>query len=62
MVYYQKIPITRREKSMSVSQKAEKFSEKCVYCEGRGYFQLILGGSETCDNCGGNGITSNVKR
>nr|WP_269799462.1 YuiA family protein [Bacillus sp. FJAT-44742] len=47
---------------MSVSQKAEKFSEKCVYCEGRGYFQLILGGSETCDNCGGNGITSNVKR
>lgn len=27
----------------------------CPYCTGKGYFQLPLGGSETCDNCHGSG-------
>jgi DnaJ-class molecular chaperone len=29
--------------------------EKCQYCQGEGYFQLLLGGSETCDHCAGSG-------
>ncbi|MGC4377818.1 YuiA family protein [Fictibacillus sp. Mic-4] len=29
--------------------------EKCPYCGGKGYFQLLLGGSETCAECGGSG-------
>lgn len=29
--------------------------KKCPYCDGKGYFQLLLGGSETCENCGGSG-------
>ncbi|MCA1064945.1 YuiA family protein [Rossellomorea sp. AcN35-11] len=27
----------------------------CLYCSGKGYFQLVLGGSETCPCCGGSG-------
>ena len=27
----------------------------CEYCSGYGYFQLLLGGSETCKCCGGTG-------
>jgi hypothetical protein len=34
-------------------QIAEK--KECVYCSGKGYFQLLLGGSETCTCCGGSG-------
>ncbi|WML47084.1 YuiA family protein [Neobacillus sp. PS3-34] len=30
-------------------------SKKCDYCSGNGYFQLLLGGSETCTCCGGSG-------
>ncbi|MDQ0270859.1 YuiA family protein [Cytobacillus purgationiresistens] len=30
-------------------------SKECIYCSGKGYFQLILGGSETCACCGGSG-------
>ncbi|WP_335870335.1 YuiA family protein [Bacillus sp. 2205SS5-2] len=30
-------------------------TKKCMYCSGKGYFQLILGGSETCPRCGGSG-------
>ncbi|WP_198508519.1 YuiA family protein [Bacillus xiapuensis] len=29
----------------------------CSYCSGKGYFQLLLGGSETCRNCEGKGRT-----
>jgi DnaJ-class molecular chaperone len=29
--------------------------EKCPYCNGQGYFQLILGGTENCPNCDGAG-------
>ncbi|WP_245676692.1 YuiA family protein [Bacillus solimangrovi] len=27
----------------------------CPYCSGKGYFQLVTGGSETCPNCSGKG-------
>ncbi|MFZ3590640.1 YuiA family protein [Bacillus sp. DJP31] len=27
----------------------------CPYCSGKGYFQLLLGGSETCTCCSGTG-------
>ncbi|QRG66823.1 YuiA family protein [Brevibacillus choshinensis] len=29
--------------------------EQCPYCEGQGYFQLLLGGTENCPNCEGSG-------
>ncbi|MDE5415347.1 YuiA family protein [Alkalihalobacterium chitinilyticum] len=28
---------------------------QCPYCNGTGYFELFLGGSETCDLCSGQG-------
>ncbi|WEG13788.1 YuiA family protein [Pullulanibacillus sp. KACC 23026] len=34
---------------------------QCPYCEGQGYFQLLLGGSETCGNCGGSGKSKNKR-
>ncbi|WP_248734708.1 YuiA family protein [Neobacillus rhizosphaerae] len=30
-------------------------TKNCEYCSGVGYFQLVLGGSETCSCCGGSG-------
>ncbi|WP_170169099.1 YuiA family protein [Mesobacillus subterraneus] len=30
-------------------------SKECPYCSGKGYFQLLLGGSETCSCCSGSG-------
>ncbi|WP_171016612.1 YuiA family protein [Pseudalkalibacillus caeni] len=30
----------------------------CPYCNGKGYFQLLLGGSETCESCEGSGSKS----
>jgi DnaJ-class molecular chaperone len=30
-------------------------NKECMYCSGKGYFQLLLGGSETCSCCGGTG-------
>ncbi|MFC0187714.1 YuiA family protein [Fictibacillus aquaticus] len=39
-------------KSQKVAKAAQ---EKCPYCEGKGYFQLLLGGSETCCECHGDG-------
>ncbi|MDX8290217.1 MULTISPECIES: YuiA family protein [Metabacillus] len=32
--------------------------KECPYCSGKGYFQLLLGGSETCDCCNGTGKKS----
>ncbi|BCU80926.1 hypothetical protein JIR001_07090 [Polycladomyces abyssicola] len=29
--------------------------DTCLYCGGDGYYQLLLGGSETCESCGGTG-------
>ncbi|WP_157888106.1 YuiA family protein [Bacillus marinisedimentorum] len=33
----------------------KKERKDCPYCSGQGYFQLLLGGSETCDHCHGSG-------
>ncbi|MET3727336.1 DnaJ-class molecular chaperone [Fictibacillus halophilus] len=33
----------------------QKKHDHCPYCEGKGYFQLLLGGSETCVECSGSG-------
>ncbi|ANB59029.1 hypothetical protein GFC29_2214 [Anoxybacillus sp. B7M1] len=33
-------------------------STVCPYCEGNGYVQLLLGGSETCYCCSGKGTDS----
>jgi len=30
-------------------------TDNCTYCSGKGYFQLLLGGSETCPCCSGTG-------
>ncbi|WP_177201346.1 YuiA family protein [Bacillus sp. OV322] len=30
-------------------------NNECLYCAGKGYFQLLLGGSETCSCCQGSG-------
>ncbi|MCF6092462.1 YuiA family protein [Microaerobacter geothermalis] len=35
---------------------AEEF---CEYCNGNGYYQLLLGGSETCASCQGTGKKTN---
>jgi DnaJ-class molecular chaperone len=37
---------------------AVETKKKCPYCLGIGYFQLILGGSETCTSCEGTGRKS----
>ncbi|WP_226669443.1 YuiA family protein [Metabacillus litoralis] len=33
-------------------------TKECPYCSGKGYFQLMLGGSETCGSCDGTGKKS----
>jgi len=35
--------------------KKEDKAGQCPYCKGNGYFQLRLGGSETCTCCSGSG-------
>ncbi|MBB5180893.1 uncharacterized protein (DUF427 family) [Planomicrobium koreense] len=35
--------------------KKSKPGNHCPYCGGKGYFQLRLGGSETCSCCSGSG-------
>jgi len=30
-------------------------TKRCPYCSGAGYYQLLLGGSETCYCCEGSG-------
>ncbi|WP_162232212.1 YuiA family protein [Halalkalibacter wakoensis] len=39
----------------------ETVTHQCSYCKGAGYFQLLLGGSETCNQCNGEGIESEDK-
>lgn len=39
-------------KSMTTTSVDKK---QCDYCSGTGYFQLLLGGSETCNCCEGTG-------
>ncbi|OLP63489.1 hypothetical protein BACPU_31430 [Bacillus pumilus] len=38
---------------MNIQAKEKK--SICHYCSGKGYFQLLLGGSETCEECQGTG-------
>ncbi|WP_181186184.1 YuiA family protein [Alkalicoccus urumqiensis] len=35
--------------------KASPQTKPCSYCGGKGYHQLLLGGSETCPACSGSG-------
>ncbi|CAM5783091.1 MULTISPECIES: YuiA family protein [Brevibacillus] len=35
-----------------------KEQEQCPYCNGQGYFQLLLGGTENCPGCEGSGAHS----
>lgn len=35
--------------------KKDSNTNQCPYCKGNGYFQLRLGGSETCTYCSGTG-------
>lgn len=35
--------------------KTDAKLKQCPYCKGEGYFQLRLGGSETCTCCSGSG-------
>ncbi|KML38796.1 hypothetical protein VL14_16935 [Cytobacillus firmus] len=47
--------VTKIQKEMN-EMTAKKYENKeCMYCSGKGYFQLLLGGSETCSCCGGTG-------
>ncbi|MGO4888945.1 YuiA family protein [Anaerobacillus sp. MEB173] len=36
--------------------------DDCPYCAGKGYFQLVLGGSETCEKCEGTGKTKEEEK
>jgi hypothetical protein len=38
-----------------MKENAMKKGNDCPYCKGIGYFQLLLGGSETCQCCKGSG-------
>jgi DnaJ-class molecular chaperone len=40
---------------MMIFEKEKVKSKDCPYCTGKGYFQLLLGGSETCKHCHGSG-------
>ncbi len=53
LVYYQKIE-TKGVVELRRQQDKGKATD-CPYCQGKGYFQLLLGGSETCDSCSGSG-------
>ncbi len=55
MVYYQKITITISGARCMENTTYEKQKQECPYCSGKGYFQLVLGGSETCSCCSGTG-------
>ncbi|MCW1835382.1 MULTISPECIES: YuiA family protein [Bacillus] len=38
-----------------MNAQAKEKKATCQYCSGKGYFQLLLGGSETCEECKGTG-------
>ena len=54
LIYYQKIKLIFKRRDGSMSSQKEEMVE-CAYCSGKGYFQLVLGGSETCNSCQGSG-------
>jgi DnaJ-class molecular chaperone len=41
--------------SPNMKKVDNKKPTQCPYCNGKGYFQLLLGGSETCQSCEGSG-------
>ncbi|WP_169577106.1 YuiA family protein [Salsuginibacillus kocurii] len=43
---------------MAPNLKRTPQEKKCPYCKGQGYFNLRLGGTETCPNCDGEGEAS----
>lgn len=49
------IVLSENSKGVVHMRKANDEKKSCPYCEGKGYFQLLLGGSETCGNCSGTG-------
>jgi DnaJ-class molecular chaperone len=49
---------SERERDVMRSQTVKASQNKCPYCRGKGYFQLLLGGSETCEHCQGSGKTN----
>jgi len=53
VIYYLNIK-KYREESITLIKKETK-NTHCPYCKGEGYFQLRLGGSETCNCCNGSG-------
>jgi hypothetical protein len=53
LLYYQKIKLIFKGMIWLVIKTVD--TKKCDYCSGKGYFQLLLGGSETCEGCGGTG-------
>ncbi|MBU8905384.1 YuiA family protein [Desertibacillus haloalkaliphilus] len=44
-----------------IFERKQLKSGECPYCEGAGYFQLRLGGTETCDHCTGEGKSYETK-
>jgi len=55
LVYYQKIKLIFQREAKEMTVETIDTTKTCDYCEGKGYFQLVLGGSETCPNCEGTG-------
>lgn len=43
------------EEALRMTKLQEVTTKSCPYCKGEGYFQLRLGGSETCGCCQGTG-------
>ncbi|MGI6126170.1 MAG: YuiA family protein [Planifilum sp.] len=39
-------------------QALTRTDQRCLYCGGGGYYQLLLGGTETCPHCKGTGKQS----
>lgn len=53
---YQKIyAITSSHMDGKGESSMRQTEETCPYCEGEGYFQLLLGGTESCPGCAGTG-------
>ncbi|KYC84425.1 hypothetical protein CHCC15325_4217 [Bacillus licheniformis] len=53
MIYYQKIK--KKGVYPMKTTSTHRLESTCTFCSGKGYFQLLLGGSETCSNCKGTG-------
>ncbi|QPC47357.1 YuiA family protein [Mangrovibacillus cuniculi] len=45
-----------------MQRKTSVSTPSCPYCGGKGYFQLVLGGTETCPECHGSGNGESYSR